>query len=88
MELEESVLPEGPSLDEYIAMLQKLRAEHGGVLRVQKWLPSSGRMGAPDPKLAFKRAYDTKRLGDVKAPQFYNERYDNPVQKGDAVIRV
>lgn len=88
MNIEESVLPEGPSLDEYIAMLQKLREQHGGALRVQKWMPSTGRAGAPDPRLAFKRTYNTKRLGDVKAPQFFNAQTDNPVQKGEPVIRV
>lgn len=88
MDLETPVLPEGPTLDEYIAALQKLRSEHGGGIRVQKWMPSTGRIGAPDPRLAFKRVYNAKRLQDVKVPQFYNEKYDNPVQKGEAVIRV
>lgn len=83
-----SVFPEGLTLDEYIAELEKLRAVHGGRLYVQRWMPSTGRAAAPTPSLAFKRAYDAKRISEHKAPQFYNPDHDNPVQKGDPVIRV
>jgi hypothetical protein len=81
------MLDEGPTLDEYIAMLEDLRRLHGGSIRVQKWLPSRGRHGAPDPQIAYKRVYDARRLCEVKAPQFYSPA-DNPVQQGEAVIRV
>lgn len=83
-----SIFPEGPTLDEYIAELEKLRAEHGGRLNVQRWMPSTGRAGAPLPKLAYKRVYPAKRLQDHTTAQFFNEQYDNDVQRGEPVIRV
>jgi len=80
------------NLSEYIRALQHLEAAHGGSLDVQKWLPAKGRHDAGVPALAYKRAYDRSgaRLFDDGhgVPHFYNPEHDNPVQKGDPVIRV
>mgnify|MGYP001561854595 CR=1 FL=1 len=76
----------GLTLDAYIEELLKLRSQHGGTLRVQKWMPAKGRHGAPIPVLAHERTYD--KHPDHGGAAFFNAEHDNPVQKGDPVIRV
>jgi len=76
------------TLDEYIAHLCKLRDEHGGQLEVQKWLPAKGRHAAPVPVIAYKRTYDKKGSAGEVSPQFYNKEHDNPVQRGEPVVRI
>lgn len=70
-------------LHEYIAALQALEVENGGMVEVEKWMPAKGRHSAPTPVLTYARKYERAGL-----PQFYNPTYDNAVQKGDTVIRI
>ena len=72
-----------PTLRDYIAALEDLERKHGPLVSVEKWMPAKGRHEAPFPVLAFKRRYDARN----GVPAFYHES-DNPVQKGDVVIRV
>lgn len=72
-----------PTLGDYIAALQALEAVHGPLVSVEKWMPAKGRHEAPMPTLAHARKYVR---GDGQ-PAFYHPT-DNPVQKGDPVIRV
>ena len=77
------------TLDEYIARLEALRAEHGGTVLVQKWMPSKGRHHAPEPKVAF-ALVKTVMKGRVAIPamQFWQKDADRADEKGPAVIRV
>lgn len=70
-------------LGDYIAALEALRKEVGDLVEVEKWMPAKGRHSAPEPKILYARTYERNGL-----PAFYDERFDNPVQKGAPVIRV
>lgn len=73
-------------LSVYIASLQFL-LERFGDLDVEKWLPARGRHTAPSPTVAYTRRFDSTRGAVEVVPQFWHHD-DNPVQKGDPVIRV
>ena len=75
------------TLPEYIAILQKILAEHGP-LPVEKWMPSKGRHPAPAPIVAHRRRYGTRRAGEAQVPAFYHPEHDTQAQKGEAVVRI
>lgn len=78
-------------VSEYIRALQCLLEQHGD-LEVEKWMPSSGRIAARPPTLAYRMiAQDGPRGGSTAARegiQSFWHTSDHPRLKGDKVFRV
>jgi hypothetical protein len=77
-------LEEGMTLGEHIAALQRLEAEHGTHLRVQKWTGTLGRHPAPEPVLAW--TYIDPKTKEPSG-RFWTV-HDSPESKGTLVVRV
>lgn len=72
-------------LDDYIAHLQRVRAEHGN-LRVQRWSAAKARHNAPAPEVAYAMVRDVGRK--LLVPSFWQSGFDPESAKGPAVVRV
>ena len=89
MELLMRTHEDGPTLDEYITMLERIRATYGGNLRVQKWTGGKGRHGAPDPSVAHVKTMGIPgRTHPCVPTAFYQQGYDDLKTKGPEVVRI
>lgn len=77
------------SLDEYIEMLIRIRAEDParGAYAVQKFI-GGARRHAPAPIIAYMKLRRIEGARGVALPQFWQEVYDGESEKGDPVIRI
>ena len=74
------------TLDEYIAHLERLRAEHGGSIKVQRWSGAKARHNASPPEVAYTMMRDVGRR--LLVPQFWQAGFDPEAAKGPLVVRV